>query len=402
MVNTSSLYKLGIEANSESWLFYGETAREEDAVITLLWDLVDNTQDNWIRQEYNREATAKDTIQISIGELWQIMRQESTNTVFALYTNLCSAFPNQEDTLSRLFIECGFFADREIGDGRYNPALGPETTEIFCGGPQKTTIIQGVESFIFRDLGCGHIRPYGQVYTNEVDIIGAATNYEFPNRRNHLIVKGSFILIKNPEIDNFLVDVKFENGLELLNYQIENKAIDGLLYLVLPPPYYAATATITPISDQYEAIEPLIVKSSDYFSALDPEKSSFLTYKFTLKLAQDTSGTNPMNLTNLLNTLFPFFILLILIVVLALVARVFLGRRRKHGNVSSYSDGITTIVNINNNQPAQYKQNPVQQPIPPPPPVGNPNNIKIICPNCGIQLNARDKFCNSCGQRIQM
>jgi hypothetical protein len=349
---------LGIEPTWFPWDMRGDGSHEETAVISLLWDLYDDTP----QERFDRQIVGSDNVKIAdlggLPGLWNIIRNSNTNTTFDLYQALIQTHPNKRSGIDQIFVEHGFYNDTDVGDGRYNGPIGEGPNKAFWGEPYRNSITS------FEDLGFGHRQPYGQVYNQGLDAIGYASNYRRPNRKVRPPQNHSFIRIENPEVHACVISIKFEQGCEYFDYQLETMVLDGLLYFNMPSSCYDTVATVTPKSNSFTA-DPLVINLTEYITMLSragsDEQEYFFTHKFNLKSSTFFGLSVSPELLCLV---------LIIVAVVPIAGAIALIARRKHKNPEK------------NTLPTPDTQTRTNlQPLPPPPPSLSPS-----CPTCGSSM----------------
>jgi len=261
---------VGIEANYDAWDCNGTA--EEYAFAGVLWDLFDSPNFD------------DDTVSMGLDEFWPIIMNPKNRTVNDFYLRLISAYPDISSAIDQIFINHGFFADTQSGDGIYNhrePFLDLNDNGKFDPG-YKDDLTKLEEFFI--DMGADE---KGNLLFDSGEIVGAAANYLRlnPLRRNAVQMPGQYIKADGVGFD-FQISYIFRDNPEL-NFETTATNIGGKLSVAVPPPAYQATLTINPIDASYD--EKLVIDSAVYYQDLEVniERDYFFEHDFGI------NGTPP-------------------------------------------------------------------------------------------------------------
>ena len=283
---------MGLEGAWRPWEIVGDQHMEEYAITALLWDLYD------ARNCPLRDA-GKDNVSLKLVDIWEIISNEN-RTVLDVYEALRKKYNNNKILLKdidALFVLNGLFVDMKRGDGKYN---GPRPSAHFKGEPWRYMPSKMAEKYPYNplydaapsgemrkhyeDLGSGHEKPSGQEYTEGIDRIGTASNYRRPNRKFTPKLRNSHILIKNKEINSFVIRVQFGPEPSSADYEFETLARGGMVYIRFPSPMYQTTLTVIPKSENYMAESPLVIDSITYYDEIEKSigQTHFLEHEFNL------------------------------------------------------------------------------------------------------------------------
>jgi hypothetical protein len=183
--------------------------------------------------------------------------------MFDVYQKFVNDFPVKKAGIDRIFINHGFFADTDKGNGTYDQ-----------GEPLRGDIAKN--DYFFIDLANPVVwdnkKKDGQVLA-EKETIGQATNYERPDRfypppRPYEFIKtdGAYPFYK--------VSVSF-SGSSALNYELISEVQDdGLIPVSIPPASYQATITVEGYGQGVTTAAPLTFTNSDYQAALQTTVAS--------------------------------------------------------------------------------------------------------------------------------
>ncbi|MBU1975955.1 MAG: hypothetical protein KKG59_06130, partial [Nanoarchaeota archaeon] len=289
------------EGNPQPWMqMYGKQY-EEFSVSSVLWDLIDSNQDR-MDDEYifKSNKPVYDQMEISLLDLWSILKQSSTNDVKDLYDALQAKYPADSKKIDIIFGGHGFFKDTEGGDGKYNDKQtfsdvsmdGKYLQHYFLGEPfddaNSNNIRESGEAFI--DMGRGHKWPGYQVYDHGTDEIGTVANGDRANRTTQSLIEGSYVQVPGSDDGEFLVTVQYADYPEL-DYSYYIYAEDDFVYIE-PPVGYTTEISIEPSPDEFVGEDAYTFTSEEYVDMMYESKNaagvfladdSFVTYEFDLE-----------------------------------------------------------------------------------------------------------------------
>jgi hypothetical protein len=248
-----------LELNYKSWGHRGYD--EELAIAGILWDLYDDKNDKG------------DTISIPVGEMWDILKVRRPN-FYEYYKAFKAAYPDKSDAIDKIFLEHGFFADKDKGNGAWD-AFEP-----------------------FRDANGDGAYDVGEQYVdygplNDTDMtydagetIGKATNYERENRSSIVKLRDSYVKASDPAVTKYLVKVRFPDAAQGADYEYSVDATDGLVYIAPIPEDLGAEITVEPDTVAYTSDKPYKTTNREYVSKYYAAKvgSGFVdTHDFEIK-----------------------------------------------------------------------------------------------------------------------
>lgn len=199
-------------------LNYRATSRrglmEEFAIAGILWDLYDKNNDRG------------DTISIDLPDLWSILKVKRKD-FSEYYTALVDAFPEKKAGIDTIFIEHGFFADKNLGNGKldYNEPRRSATD--------------------FIDLGSTSSLP-AAVFYDQGETVGHATNYQRPTRGLELEYPDSYLKVPETNCLLYTVSVDLEDAQDGQDFSYTTMQSGGLIYITPLPDHIAATITVEP------------------------------------------------------------------------------------------------------------------------------------------------------------
>ena len=261
------------EFNYKPWDFESSVQHEERAVSTLLYDLFDERKDP-IDDDYSIKSSMVDDLSIPLSEIWDILKDSSTNTVWDLYNALIITYDKRK--VDGLFLGHGFFIDLDPGDGNYSAPQSytyiTDSGKFLKSWGNGDVYYDKNKNFVkdpsedWQDIGHAHDFPGYPVYTKGVDTIGTAADASRPNRKTQLKVPGSYIKVPPGEYN---VHLFFDQ--EEFNYEYITWPQNGLLYVTFPPARYGGEMVITPSSRKFRSTEELKITSEEYHENLGGE-----------------------------------------------------------------------------------------------------------------------------------
>lgn len=219
------------ELNYKPWTDVGRD--EEFAVASLLWDLYDPTGD--------------DKIDLNAKQIWEVIGKRHEDFTSA-YNGFKKKWPSMTYEIDRVFIDHGFFADRTLGNGQYDPwepyididnssnyTLGEYYIDYAMEGncTKLTRLLYPKQS---NCSGPGMIH-------QSIELVGPASNYQRPDRKNAGKLPGHYVKVDS-QIPYYVVDVVFPPNPEL-DYSVRTENDGGLVYVHVPPLEYDSRITVS-------------------------------------------------------------------------------------------------------------------------------------------------------------
>jgi hypothetical protein len=240
-----------MDQNHKMWDQQGYN--EEFAVAALLWDMYD---------DYNEKG---DELTLSLNDIWKVLKVKRKD-FYEYYKAFKSEFPKKSDAIDKLFILHGLYEDTRQGDGNYTP-----------GEPWKYTNEQlGQYKFIDMSDNVTKIK-YQDGLT-----VGKATNYLRLNRSSARRIEGSYLKVKDDEVDFYKIIVSSNE----FNYEYIVDRKDDKIYISPLPTGTDATITVVPFSKDYVAKETFTISSNELneklFSKNNEVKDFFDEHEFKL------------------------------------------------------------------------------------------------------------------------
>ena len=225
-----------LEVNTRAW----DGNHEDIAVAGIFWDLYDGV-----------DAADNDAVQLTLQEIWGVLKANKKN-MYEVYQKFVNDFPDKKPGIDQIFINHGFFADTDKGNGTYDP-----------GEPYRGSIANN--DYFFVDLANPMVwdnkKKDGQELT-EKETIGQATNYQRPGRYFPPPKPNQFIKT-NSAYPFYKTTVTFPQQ-PSLNYEIFSEQEDGLIPVSIPPDTYQATITVEGYGEGVTTAAPLAFTNSDY------------------------------------------------------------------------------------------------------------------------------------------
>lgn len=235
-------YLLGsLEVNTRAWDGCGGS--EDLAVAGIFWDLYDGV-----------DAADEDTVQLALQEIWGVLKNSKAN-MYEVYQKFVNDFPDKKPGIDRIFVNHGFFADTDRGNGTYDK-----------GEPLRGSIPNN--DYYYVDLANPMVwdnrKQDGQVL-GEKETIGQATNYQRPER--YYTPPKPFQYIKTSDTYPFYkVTVSF-SGNPALNYElITELQEDGLIPVSIPPETYQATISVAGCGEGVTTGAPLSFTNQEFIA----------------------------------------------------------------------------------------------------------------------------------------
>ncbi|MFZ2456392.1 MAG: carboxypeptidase-like regulatory domain-containing protein [Candidatus Altiarchaeia archaeon] len=226
-----------LELNYKAWGHRGYD--EELGVAGILWDLYDEKNDKG------------DTVSLPIGEMWNILKVRRPN-FYEYYKAFKAAYPDKSDAIDQIFIEHGFFEDKNIGNGEWN---GFE--------PFRDTDGDGRH-----DIGEPYV-DYGVLNNTNMsydagETIGKATNYERENRSSIVKLRDSYVKASDPAVTKYKVKVHFPDASQGEDYEYSVDVKDGLVYVAPIPEDLGAEITVEPGTIAYSSDKPYKTTNKEF------------------------------------------------------------------------------------------------------------------------------------------
>lgn len=251
------MYGRNWEVNIPAWYMEGSLSREELAVASLLYDLVDKHSDTG------------DDIEMSINSLIEVMQDDAVQTVKALYDKLITI--EDKVKIDALFVEHGFFWDKKTGDNNWNfgthAYTNPDTWETCtttASEPHQDTNNDGLmdpDVDRWMDYGNWNEYPCVPVY-NEGDEIGFTGSYQTNARESFAQLPNRFMEVNN---GTYRQEFTFPNNPEY-DYVLTHEVTNNMLPVVFPPAQYNATVKIA--GSERNASETTVLSTEEYQSAI--------------------------------------------------------------------------------------------------------------------------------------
>ena len=248
-----------MELNYKAWQHRGYS--EELAVNGILWDLYDDKND------------ANDTISLPLDRMWEVMKVKRAN-FYEYYKAFRAAFPDKADGIEKIFIDHGFFADKNIGNGvrdAFEPYADTNGDGAYNAGD------------FFVDYGVVN----GTEMTYDAgEVIGKAANYERENRSSVVKLPGSYVKASDSNVKTYKIMVHLMNPALGEDFEYNVDAVGGLVYVAPIPEDVDADITITPDSLEYTSDKPYTTTNKEfirkYYSAPDSQ-GFFDSHDFEVK-----------------------------------------------------------------------------------------------------------------------
>lgn len=256
-----------LEVNTRAWDGFGSS--EDIAVAGIFWDLYDGV-----------DAADGDDVQLTLQEIWGVLRNFQPN-MYAVYQAFIAAYPDKKAGIDRIFINHGFFADTDKGNGIWD-----------ANEPRRGNL--GNNDYYFVDLANPPVwdkkKKDGQEL-DEMETIGQATNYERPNRYfpppkpyQYIKTGGTYPCYKTT--------VTFPEN-PVLNYAVITEQQDGLIPVSIPPDTYHATITVEGYGEGVTTAAPLTLTNQEYSAgvAKTVEQGYYVEHDFKIT---GTAPTKPV------------------------------------------------------------------------------------------------------------
>ena len=231
------------EANYMAWTMEGTLSREEFAVVTLLYDLIDKYTDK------------NDNIYMELATLWEIIKKENVQTVKDLYDELIQV--EDKVKVDALFIDHGFFWDKQEGDkqfsesGSYANDSG-ESCDVKAIEPaldiNKDRHID-ITKEVYMDYSNWHQYPCVPTF-DEGDVVGYTGSHQTTERKTFEHLPNRFLDVNN---GSYTQDFTFPNNPEY-NYTLSYEVTNNLMPVIFPPAHYDAKAEIKNANDESQNI----------------------------------------------------------------------------------------------------------------------------------------------------
>ncbi|MCX6695613.1 MAG: carboxypeptidase-like regulatory domain-containing protein, partial [Candidatus Altiarchaeota archaeon] len=242
---------------------------EELAICGILWNLYDKNNDKG------------DTVSVSRDKMWEVLKVKRDD-FYEYYKAFKSEFPDKADSIDKIFIEHGFFADKNPGSGNWSieePYIDSNGNKAYDVG----------EPFVDYGEIPGVGKPWMMYDAGET--IGKATNYNRQNRSLAGYVPDGFLKVSDTQVSRYRVFVHFNKPQDGSDYDYPVDVIDGMIYLSPPPDDVDLTITVKPDSQDYSASSVYTITSKQYNEKYykTPEGTGYMdSHTFNLK----PTGTN--------------------------------------------------------------------------------------------------------------
>jgi hypothetical protein len=226
-----------LELNYKAWGHRGYD--EELAVAGILWDLYDDKNDKG------------DTVSIPIGEMWGILKVRRPN-FYEYYKAFKAAYPEKSDAIDKIFIEHGFFADKDKGNGAWDafePFRDADGDGAYTAGEQY------VDYGVWNDTNMSY---------DPGETIGKATNYDRENRSSIVKLRDSYVKASDPAVTKYKVKVHFPDATQGEDYEYSVDVKDGLVYVAPIPEDLGAEITVEPDTIAYSSDKPYKTTNKEY------------------------------------------------------------------------------------------------------------------------------------------
>jgi hypothetical protein len=184
--------------------------------------------------------------------MWAVMKVRRAN-FYEYYKAFKLAFPDKADGIDKIFIDHGFFADKNIGNGvkdAFEPFRDTDGSGAYNVGD------------FFVDYG-GDVDGENMSYTVG-DIIGKATNYERVNRSSVVKIPGAYVKASDPNVLSYKVKVHLKNPSDGQDFEYQVDAENGLVYVAPIPDDVDADITITTDTKEYTSDKPYTITNKEY------------------------------------------------------------------------------------------------------------------------------------------
>jgi hypothetical protein len=179
----------------------------------------------------------------------------------SVYNALVAKYPDQKDGIDQLFIIHGFFADKDEGNGQWDPH---EPSEIQDDGTRY-----------FVDLA-------ENIQWDAGETVGQATNYNRQWRHYPPHFEGQFVKVNN-DVPYYQVTVTFPQEPDL-DYDLISINRSGFIYVPVPPQAYEANVELTGYGAELVTGNPLLFTSeafwSDYIASI--ERGYYVAHDFQI------------------------------------------------------------------------------------------------------------------------
>ncbi|MFH0861439.1 MAG: hypothetical protein V1875_00270 [Candidatus Altiarchaeota archaeon] len=260
------MWLYNLDNKYKPWMIKGTV--EELAVAGILWDLHKSGETSF-----------------SIEEMWGILKVKRRN-FYDYYDAFKRSYPKKADAIDRIFTAHGFFADKNKGNGvrdfnePYRDADGNrayDKGEYFIDyGLNLTTTADKASAVLLGE----------KIEYEKGEKIGAASNYERPNRTQAVEIPNAFIKVPDGRVRFYTVSIRFNDPSQGKDYDYTTEARQGLICLAPLPEDVDATYAVSPKSQDYSSERPYTITSREYlvkyYSA--PESQGFFDqHSFDLK-----------------------------------------------------------------------------------------------------------------------
>ena len=242
------------DVNERAWDSFGYA--EEDAVDGVFWDLHDGI-----------DPLDNDSLQLTLDEIWAVLKDYRAN-MHEVYKGFIEAYPEKKTDIDRIFINHGFFTDKNEGNKKY------DFREPTWGDPELR--------------GDPYIDLADPINLDSGETIGQATNYQRPERHSREPWPGHFIKTGDA-YPFFKVTFTFPEH-PYLDYDLYQEQQDGLIYVPVPPEIYQANIKIEGSGDGITTGNPLSFTNQEFISSY----ATIITQGFYREHDFDITGTMPV------------------------------------------------------------------------------------------------------------
>ncbi len=216
---------------------------EEFAVAGVLWDLYDKNDDRG------------DTISMTLPDIWSIISIKRKD-FYEYYKAFVDTFPEKKAQIDAVFIEHGFFEDKNPGNGKWDyvePFKDANNNGVYDAG----------EAFV--DYGSASGLPAAMFYDTG-ETIGKATDYTRLPRSLEVYYPGAYLKVSETDALLYTVSVDLADPQDGQDYSYTTGQAEGLIYIMPLPDHIEATITVAP--KEYSAQSTYTIINSEYSEKL--------------------------------------------------------------------------------------------------------------------------------------
>lgn len=235
--------KGSFENNLRVWSNRGKM--EEYAVASLLWDLYDDHSDKG------------DSITLSMPQIWSVLKTKRKDFQ-AYYKAFTDAFPDKRAEIDAVFVEHGFFADKNTGNG---------VRDDF--EPFRDTIKNGANNGTY-NLG-EYFVDYGayetgrNMFYDPGEEVGRPTQYTRPDRGYDDYIPDAFLKVSDTGADLYTVSIHFNDPQDGDDYSYMVDRRQGMIYVMPLPEQVDATISVRP-AQGYTAQNVYTITNEEYIT----------------------------------------------------------------------------------------------------------------------------------------